>query len=54
MELDIEVKWTQEDIEKMLRTRLENEGLLLLPQPKRKKKDNEDENEEEAGSNYFV
>jgi hypothetical protein len=53
MELDIEVKWTQEDIERMLREKLEREGLLLLPQPKRKKK-GEEEAEDEAENKYFV
>ncbi len=55
MELDIEVKWTQEDIEKMLRARVEEEGFLMIPQPK---VINKDEKGPDAGSTaetkYFV
>lgn len=61
MELDIEVKWTQEDIEKMLRARLEEEGLLLIPLPKvekkvkrGKKKDDDDDADESAENKYFA
>lgn len=56
MELNIEVKWTQEDIENMLRDRLAKEGLLLLPQPKqvRKKKDEAPAKTSSAEDRYFV
>ena len=56
MELDIEVKWTQEDIEKMLRARLAEEGFLLVPQKKqepRKEKGKKAE-EESPEDRYFV
>lgn len=57
MELDIEVKWTQEDIEEMLRKRLAKEGLLLIPQRKQtqKKKKGKGATEEEGPEEkYFA
>jgi len=59
MELDIVVKWSQEDIENMLRERLEEEGLLLVPQPcevtkKTGKGKKEPDDVEKPGSRYFV
>lgn len=55
MELDIEVKWTQEDIEEMLRNRLAKEGLLLIPQRKQTQKKGKKVAEEEGPEEkYFV
>lgn len=57
MELDIEVKWTQEDIEKMLRARLAEEGFLLVPQKKqepRKTQGKKKSEEESPEDRYFV